>query len=125
MSKDKLRLISYLQHILESIIRIDEYVDDIDEVGFLNSHLIQDAVIRNLEVVGEASHNIEKHFPSFCDKHPEIPLSSAYQMRNAIAHGYFKVDYEIVWNTIESYLPELYQQIDTVKLYYLENDFNE
>ena len=46
-------------------------------------------------------------------------------MRNAIAHGYFKVDYEIVWNTIESYLPELYQQIDTVLHHYLENDFNE
>ena len=125
MSKEKLRLISYLEHILESIIRIDEYVDDIDEVGFLNSHLIQDAVIRNLEVIGEASNNIEKHFPSFCDKYPAIPLSAAYQMRNAIAHGYFKVDYEIVWNTIESYLPELYQQIDTVLHHYLENDFNE
>jgi uncharacterized protein with HEPN domain len=125
MSKDKQRLVSYLQHILSSILRIDEYIADIDELGFLNSNLIQDAVIRNLEIIGEASNNIEKHFPSFSDKHPAIPLSSAYQMRNAIAHGYFKVDYEIVWNTIESYLPELYQQIDTVLQYYLENDIDE
>jgi uncharacterized protein with HEPN domain len=43
--------------------------------------------------------------------HPELPLASAYQMRNAIAHGYFKVDFEIIWKTIHSELPGLYAQI--------------
>ena len=49
-------------------------------------------MIRNFEVIGEASNNIEKHYPEFVVEHPELPLASAYQMRNAVAHGYFKVD---------------------------------
>ena len=53
-------------------------------------------MIRNFEVIGEASNNIEKHYPEFVVEHPELPLASAYQMRNAVAHGYFKVDFEIV-----------------------------
>lgn len=57
---------------------------------------MQDAVIRNFEILGEASNNIEKHYPEFAAAHPELLLSFAYQMRNIIAHGYFKVDFEIV-----------------------------
>ena len=63
-----------------------------DELTFLVNKLVQDAVIRNFEVIGEASNNIEKHYPEFVVEHPELPLASAYQMRNAVAHGYFKVD---------------------------------
>jgi uncharacterized protein with HEPN domain len=85
-------------------------------VAFLGSELIQDAVIRNLEIIGEASNNIEKHFPDFSAAHAEIPFSSAYQMRNMVAHGYFKVDWEIVWKTIHNNLPSLYQQIQEAHL---------
>ena len=63
-----------------------------NELTFLVNKLVQDAVIRNFEVIGEASNNIEKHYPEFVVEHPELPLVSAYQMRNAVAHGYFKVD---------------------------------
>ena len=63
-----------------------------DELTFLVNKLVQDAVIRNFEVIGEASNNIERHYPEFVVEHPELPLASAYQMRNAVAHGYFKVD---------------------------------
>jgi uncharacterized protein with HEPN domain len=107
----QLRLSDYLEHIIESIERIDDYVSDIDEVGFLKSKLVQDAVIRNFEIIGEASNNIEKRYPDFVKKHPELPLSSAYQMRNAMAHGYFKVDFEVVWKTICNDLPELYKMV--------------
>lgn len=81
------------------------------ELEFLQHELVQDAVIRNFEVIGEASNNIEKHYPAYAESHPELPLSSAYQMRNAIAHGYFKVDYELVWRTIQSDLPTLYKLV--------------
>jgi uncharacterized protein with HEPN domain len=54
---------------------------------------------------------IEKHYPEFAAAHPELPLSFAYQMRNAVAHGYFKVDFEIVWRTIQRDLPRLYRQV--------------
>ena len=82
----------YLAHICEAIERIETYVADMDELTFLVNKLVQDAVIRNFEVIGEASNNIERHYPEFVVEHPELPLASAYQMRNAVAHGYFKVD---------------------------------
>jgi uncharacterized protein with HEPN domain len=66
-----------------------------NSAGFLANELIQDAVIRNFEIIGEASHNIEAYYPAFAESHPELPLAFAYQMRNAVAHGYFKVDYEV------------------------------
>ena len=80
-------------------------------MAFLENSMVQDAVIRNIEIIGEASNNIEKHYPDFAAAHPELPLASAYQMRNAVAHGYFRVDLEIVWRTIHSDLPGLYQQV--------------
>lgn len=83
------RITGFLAHILESIERIERYTGDIDEAAFLGNQLVQDAVIRNLEIIGEASNNIEKYHPEFAAAHPELPLSFAYQMRNAVAHGYF------------------------------------
>ncbi|MEI8077901.1 MAG: DUF86 domain-containing protein [Betaproteobacteria bacterium] len=111
MSRDPQRLQDYLRHILLAIKRIQEYCSDVDELGFLKSQLIQDAVIRNFEVIGEASKNIERSFPEYAAAHPELPLMIAYEMRNALAHGYFKVDLPIIWKTIEINLPVLEDQI--------------
>ena len=111
MTREQQRLADYLAHILEAIERINRYTQTLDEAAFLNNALVQDAVIRNLEIIGEASNNIEKHCPDFAAAHPELPLSFAYQMRNAIAHGYFKVDFEIVWKTIQRDLPSLHSLI--------------
>ncbi len=61
MSRDQQRLADYLAHILEAIERIERYVEDMAELAFLNNQLVQDAVIRNFEIIGEASNNIEKH----------------------------------------------------------------
>jgi uncharacterized protein with HEPN domain len=115
MSKPQQRLIDYLSHIQEAIERIEHYVEDSSEIDFLNSSLLQDAVIRNFEVLGEASHNIEVNFSSFVIAHPELPLSDAYQMRNALSHGYFKVDLELVWRTIHKDLPELHRTVVALK----------
>lgn len=101
------RLPDYLAHILQAIENIQRYTDDMDELAFLGNQLVQDAVIRNFEVIGEASRNIELADPDFAGAHPEIPFAFAYEMRNALAHGYFKVDLEIVWKTIQLDLPEL------------------
>lgn len=112
MSKaDALRLPEYLRHILEAIERIHRYAEDMSEIAFLNDQKTQDAVIRNFEIIGEASHNIERYHPKFADEHPYLPLGFAYEMRNALSHGYFKVDLEIVWKTIHTNLPELHTQI--------------
>lgn len=87
MNRDQQRLADYLAHILEAICRIERYTGPLDQASFLQNQLVQDAVIRNLEIIGEASNNIQRHCPDFAAAHPELPLSFAYQMRNAIAHG--------------------------------------
>lgn len=115
MTRDQQRLADYLAHIVEAIARIDQYTADLDEVAFMGNALVQDAVIRNFEVIGEASNNIEKHYPAFAQAHPELPLSFAYQMRNVLAHGYFKVDLELVWKTIQRDLPKMHLQIEAVQ----------
>lgn len=114
MSRDKQRLQDYLAHIIQAIQRIHQYTEDIDEVGFLQNGMVQDAVIRNIEIIGEASNNIDKHYPDFAKSHPELPLVFAYEMRNAVVHGYFKVDLEIVWKTIQNDLPGLEQETNVV-----------
>ena len=112
MNRDKQRLLDYLNHILESIARIERYVEGFDHVSFLNNELIQDAVIRNMEIIGEASRNVERYYPDFANQHSNVPFSIAYEMRNALAHGYFKVDFEVVWKTIERDLPELENSLE-------------
>ena len=73
--------------------------------------MIQDAVIRNFEIIGEASKNVERVAPEFVAAHPDLPLAFAYDMRNLLAHGYYKVDVAVVWKTIERDLPFLQQQV--------------
>lgn len=109
-----LRVPDYLGHILQAIERIDRYTADMDEVAFLNSELVQDAVIRNIEIIGEASNNIQRVAPEFAALHDDIPWQVMYTMRNRVSHGYDKVDLEIVWKTIQCDLPTLYQQVQGV-----------
>ncbi|MCI0446668.1 DUF86 domain-containing protein [bacterium] len=59
--------------------------------------------------MGEACNNIKRDHPDFADEHSKLPLGIAYEMRNALAHGYFKIDLEIVWKTIGNDLPNLYR----------------
>lgn len=80
MSRNKQRLTDYLAHIIEAIERIDRYTDGMTKPEFLENPLVQDAVIRNLEIIGEASNNIEKHCPDFAANHQELPLSFAYHI---------------------------------------------
>jgi uncharacterized protein with HEPN domain len=111
MNKEVLRAPAYLSHTLQAIQRINRYTEDMDEIAFLQDERTQDAVIRNFEIIGEASRNIERQHSVFATEHSEVPWGIAYEMRNALAHGYFKVDLEIVWRTIQSDLPGLQQQI--------------
>lgn len=114
MNHNPQRLPDYLNHIMQAIERIQNYTEDLDEMAFTQSEMAQDAVIRNFEVIGEASRNIERNDPEFAAAHPQLPLAFAYEMRNALAHGYFKVDLSIVWKTIENDLPHLLMQVQTL-----------
>jgi uncharacterized protein with HEPN domain len=110
-----LRVPDYLGHILEAIERIEEYVSDMDEMDFLASKLVQDAVVRNIEIIGEASNNIQRVAPAFAAQHDHIPWQVMYAMRNRVSHGYDKVDFEMVWKTIGNDLPDLYMLVKALK----------
>ena len=82
-----MRVPDYLGHIVKAIERIDRHTADMDEVAFLNSELVQDAVIRNIEIIGEASNSIQRVAPEFAARHDDIPWQVMYTMRNRVSHG--------------------------------------
>jgi uncharacterized protein with HEPN domain len=92
--KQSLQLNDFLSHVLEAVDRIVEYTKGMTYSDFCRSTRDQDAVIRNFEVIGEACRNIDQNYPDFVIAHPELPIRSAYDMRNALSHGYFGVDLE-------------------------------
>jgi len=104
----------YLGHMLEALDRIETYIEGLTRESFLDSDITQDAVIRNLEIIGEASRNLLQKFPQFVAAHSELPLISAYKMRNMLSHGYFAVDLGVVWKTVHHDLPGLRQQLQNV-----------
>lgn len=114
MNKHKLRVNDYLEHILHAIERIERYTIGLDESAFLENQLVQDAVIRNIEILGEAANNIKKAHQEFTDKNSDIPWQALYAMRNRVSHGYFQVDLKIVWKTIVIDLPRVRHQVRTL-----------
>ncbi|THD11341.1 HepT-like ribonuclease domain-containing protein [Metallibacterium scheffleri] len=88
-----LRVPDYLGHILKAI---ERYTDDMDELALLGNELVQDAVISNIEIIGEASNNIQRVDAEFAALHEDIPWLVMYTMRDRVSHGYDKVDLEIV-----------------------------
>jgi uncharacterized protein with HEPN domain len=81
------RTLEYLDHMLTAIDRIAAYIDQLDRQAFDADTRTQDAVIRNLEVVGEVARNVLQYDPRFAAAHPEVPWTLAYRMRNALSHG--------------------------------------
>ncbi len=116
-----LRVPDYLGHILKAIERIARYTAAMDEAAFLSSELVQDAVLRNIEIIGEAANNIQRAAPEFAAQHHRIPWLVMYTMRNRISHGYDKVDLELVWKTIQSDLPGLHEQVVKVQATFLRD----
>ena len=115
-SLNEFRLNDYLQHMLQAIQRIEEYIEEHTEDYFLNTSILQDAVVRNIEILGEASHNLLKRFPEFTSSHPEVAWEAIYYMRNRIIHGYVSIDYQLVWGVIRKDLPYLQNQLKAIKV---------
>ncbi|MFN3179060.1 MAG: DUF86 domain-containing protein [Thermus sp.] len=102
MSRRRLRL--YVMDMLQAISRIERYLADLDRDAFLASDLHLDAVVRNLEIVGEAA----RHLPEeLRDRYPEIPWRRVVGLRNVVAHQYFAVDPEVVWVVAKEQVPTL------------------
>jgi uncharacterized protein with HEPN domain len=104
------RVPDYLRHILDAIERIDRYSAGLAFEDFAADQMVQDAIIRNVEVIGEACRNIEGADPDFAARHPGFPLRAAREMRNVLTHGYFGVDLAVVWQTVRTNLPDLREQ---------------
>jgi uncharacterized protein with HEPN domain len=109
------RLSDYLAHIVDAISRIQRYVDGMSEQALMADDKTQDAVIRNLEVMGEAARNVQTQHESFARTHGDVPWALMYAMRNRVAHGYFQVDWALIWKTIHQDLPELRQQVERLQ----------
>jgi len=107
------RVEDYLGHIAEAIARATSYVEQLQGIeAFRQNPLVQDGVVRNIEIIGEAANHIARMAPDFIAQHPELPWPSMRNMRNIVIHAYFNVDLTIVWRTVEEDLPRLKQQID-------------
>jgi len=107
------RVEDYLEHIAQAIQRAVDYVERFDSLSaFQQGQLEQDAVIRNIEIIGEAARQIQRQAPEFVAAHPEIPWNDMRDMRNRMIHAYFDVNISIVWNTVKNDLPPLKQQIE-------------
>lgn len=101
----------YLQDILTSIERIAEYVDNLTFETFENDQKTVDAVIRNLEIIGEAARNIPE---SLTEKYPDVPWPEMVSMRNKVIHEYSGVDVETLWKTIQEDLSALKEQVEKI-----------
>jgi uncharacterized protein with HEPN domain len=101
----------FLEDMLLSMNRVAEYINGISYIEFKHDYKTVDAVIRNFEVIGEASKNMPKEIK---DKYPMVPWEEMYLMRNKISHEYFGIDYEILWDVASNYLPENKSQIEKI-----------
>lgn len=95
----------FIQDMIEAIEKIERYTESIrDPEEFKGKDIVVDAVLRNLEIIGEAAANIPKEIRS---KYPEIPWNRVVGLRNVVIHGYFVVDLDIIWVIIKEQLPDL------------------
>lgn len=94
----------YIRHMLEAMEKLIEYTETHRYAEFNDNEWDQDAVIRNLEIIGEAANNTDTEFKQ---KHPSIPWREIISFRNVLAHDYADIDSDIVWNILTEQLPEL------------------
>ena len=97
-----------LQHISDAISKVEEYIKGLDEQTFKEHSLVQDGVIRQIEIIGEATKHLS---PDLQNKYPTIPWKDIAGMRNKLIHDYFGIDIEGVWDTVKEDIPNLKNEI--------------
>jgi len=107
---------AYLKDILEAIDRIESYITNLTFDDFSESRLYQDAIVRNLEIIGEAVKRLPE---KIIDKYPEIEWKKIAGLRDILIHAYFGIDTEIVWDVVKNKIPELKDQI-----FFIQSEIN-
>lgn len=101
--------LTYLRHIRDAIYRIEEYVQDVSREEFFNDQMRQDAVIRQLIIIGEAAGELSEQLR---ETYTSIPWADVYGMRNKLVHDYFGVDLDAVWDTVRRDFHPLLQAVE-------------
>jgi uncharacterized protein with HEPN domain len=101
----------YLEDIQTAMSRIAEYLQEYDFEQFKRDYKTVDAVIRNFEIIGEASKKLDEKLK---ERYPDVPWEEMYYLRNRVSHEYFGVDYEIIWDVAVNHLPGNKIQIDRI-----------
>jgi len=101
----------YIDHILQSITKISNYIGNMSQSDFEQNEMLQDAVIRNIEIIGEATKNISKKIK---ENNAHIPWKEMAGMRDKLIHDYLGVDTKVIWKTVEKDIPELKQLLKEI-----------
>ena len=101
------RLPDYLDHMRQAAMDACRFVEGLGKDDFLRDKRTQQAVIMSLIIIGEAATKVMDTDAVFVQSHPELPWRSMRGMRNRIAHGYFDIDLDVVWDTVQNALPPL------------------
>lgn len=105
------RLSDYLDHMQQAATDACSFVEGLDKAGFLEDKRTQQAVIMSLIIIGEAATKVMDGYAEFTQAHAQVPWRSMRGMRNRIAHGYFDINLDVVWDTVQTALPELLKQL--------------
>lgn len=105
------RLPDYLQHIRQAAQEACEFAAGMTREDFERDLKTQKAVEMNLVVIGEAASRVLEHQADFAQRHPELPWREMRGMRNRMAHGYFEINLDVVWSTVQTALPALLAQL--------------
>jgi uncharacterized protein with HEPN domain len=105
------RLREYLSQMLTATTDALDFTEGMGKDAFLQDRRTQQAVVMSIIILGEAATRILNLHPDFAVAHPEIAWRAMRGMRNRIAHGYFETDFELVWETVRSALPELKERL--------------
>lgn len=109
------RLPDYLEHIQQAATDARAFVEGLGKADFLADRRTQQAVIMSLVIIGEAATKVIEGYAAFTEAHPELPWRKMRGMRNRMAHGYFDIDLNVVWETAQEWLPELLTQLPAVR----------
>lgn len=109
------RLPDYIDHIQQAAADVCSFVEGLDKDDFLEDKRTQRAVIMSLIIIGEAATKVMDGYAEFTQAHPKVPRHNMRGMRNRMAHGYFDIDLDVVWETAQEWLPELLKQLPAVR----------